>query len=82
MFDIGVFLSFADESQVYMHLFLSYFMNTIVYKCLEVSCGVGFDHLLRMSFPPDCLGRRLGPRLLGRGGDDSVVIAFFSLILH
>lgn len=25
-------------------------------------------------FASDCLGRRLGPRFLGRGGDDSVVM--------
>ena len=27
----------------------------------------------------DCLGRRLGPRFLGRGGDDSTVVLFFLL---
>lgn len=29
--------------------------------------------------PPDCLGRRLGPRFLVRGGDYSVVIICFSV---
>lgn len=48
----------------------------VLYTGLVVFPSEFFSWLIILS---DCLGRRLGPRFLGGGGDDSAVIIFLSL---